>query len=325
MHRDERTMAEQFDRDLDALLDARDRGAEPRSPSYERDLELARELVDLDLAPQGSAREALRRRLLAAHPRPRRRGALPRALVHGTLAAFGATMLLLVFVGPALWLWPENAFTFRERLYEALARVVDRGTRMEESLGIEVMVPGEELRVVKPAPNQVLLVRRELAPMTFAANHLRTWSITTPVGTFGGYLSGDERVRHARSIEEAQGMVPFVLRRPTYLPPGYALREAAISPLDSAHLSYEGPAGDIVVVELPLNRTFEHSNSPGRHAGIAWTTVTDKPVQWAEVAQRKASWIEGHGLFWEDDGMSYLVGGPSLSLEETRRIAVSLE
>ena len=54
-------------------------------------------------------------------------------------------------------------------------------------------------------------------------------------------------------------------------------------------------------------------------------TLTDKPIEEVVLNGQSAGWIEGLGLMWEADGVSFTLGGLNLSLDEATRIAESLE
>ncbi len=45
----------------------------------------------------------------------------------------------------------------------------------------------------------------------------------------------------------------------------------------------------------------------------------------ARATAEPAGWVEGTSLMWEADGISYTLGGASLSLDEAIRIAESLK
>jgi hypothetical protein len=49
--------------------------------------------------------------------------------------------------------------------------------------------------------------------------------------------------------------------------------------------------------------------------------MTNGTLEEVDLDGRKAAWADGRLLMWEADGISYLVGGPRLSLDEAIRIA----
>ncbi|MBC7236037.1 MAG: hypothetical protein H5T69_09355 [Chloroflexi bacterium] len=331
MARPDDRWADRFAQDVDALLRARDRGAEEPPPEeYERALQVARWLADLDLAAESRERDGLRRRLLdRAAKRPhaaRRPWRAPFALLRGAALAGLWALCALTLLAAVTLAWPGGLTVSIQRLEDSIYRLMRRQALPVYVLAAERITPGQQLQVRRPAPNQVVLIREGVAPVTFITGQQRAWFISTPIGSFGGsaFPELDDRIWRLQDIREAQRRLRFPLRQPTYLPEGYALREAVVSPLDSAHLIYDGPAHEIVVVQMRVADHPALAERLGHPLALAWTTVTDKPVEWVELDHQPASWIEGTGLLWEANDMSYLVGGISLSFEEARRIALSL-
>jgi len=152
--------------------------------------------------------------------------------------------------------------------------------------------------------------------------------IRTAIGNFGGNVlpDHDTTVHRFSTFDEAQAATSFNLRRPAHLPPDYALREAMVAPGGSTFLFYDGPEGDIVLVQWPVyDRVEEESDDHIVSTVFMIGTLTDKPIEEVTVNGQPAGWVEGHSLMWEADGISYTLGGASLSLDEALRIAESLE
>ena len=151
------------------------------------------------------------------------------------------------------------------------------------------------------------------------------WIIRTAIGNFAGnVLPGqDATVRRFSTFDEAQAVVLFSLRQPSYLPAGYIFREAIVTPLDWAFLFYGGPNGDIILAQMPVG---ERPGGDAQHSIFAETgTLTDKPIEPAILNGQPAGWVDGHSLMWEAEGISYALGGLDLSLDEATRIAESLK
>jgi hypothetical protein len=147
------------------------------------------------------------------------------------------------------------------------------------------------------------------------------WTVQTSIGNFGGnVLPGrNPTVQRFRTWEEAQAATSFTLRRPAYLPARYSFREAMVTPLDWVLLFYDG---GLVVAQVPVGP--RPSDGPG-HLAIGVGMLTDQPIEEVTLNGQPAGWVRNFGLMWEEDGISYTVGAPGLELDETMRIAGSLE
>jgi hypothetical protein len=166
----------------------------------------------------------------------------------------------------------------------------------------------------------------ELGPM---------WYVDTPMAGFGGNLppNQDATVRRFSTAREAQAQTAFKILLPADLPTGYALREVALAPMkDQAFLFYDGPKGELVIVQRAVGKTegpvVELSETEARQdvSVVAAGLMTDKPITLVTFGNRQAAWIdEDGGLWWEADGLSFAVGGPGLSLDQAMRIAASLK
>jgi hypothetical protein len=142
-------------------------------------------------------------------------------------------------------------------------------------------------------------------------------------------------VESVASFEEAQRRTAFSLRAPDYLPPGYILREIKLAPVltgletllfssnPNAFLFYEGPGPDIVIVQQSVGP--QPGGDPSIAVGQAVGLITDGPLVEVDLNGRTAAWADDCLLLWEENGISYEVGGPGLSLDEAVRIAESLE
>jgi len=160
-------------------------------------------------------------------------------------------------------------------------------------------------------------------PVTFISEPGDIWTMDTPIGEFQGIAPpGDEAtIKEYTSLEEIESDWGH-LHQPDYLPEDFVFRKARMAPQDSVYVYYAGPHSELIVAQARLEHSLEGTRLPSR----AFATVTRKRIEWVPMgsAGETARWIEGHGLIWEKNGMSYLVGGPDLSLSEAERIAVSL-
>jgi hypothetical protein len=142
-------------------------------------------------------------------------------------------------------------------------------------------------------------------------------------------------VESVASFEEAQRLTAFPLQAPDYLPPDYVLGEIKLAPVltglgtllfssnPNAFLFYEGPGPDIVIVQQSVGP--QPSGDPSIVVGQAVGLITDGMLVEVDLNGRAAVWADDCLLLWEENGVSYEVGGLGLSLDEAVRIAESLE
>ena len=312
---DERDWADRFSRDVEGLLNKAGRAdAEPTPTEYRQALDVACTLVATDWSGESRVRQSLRRRLLSQFDvREGRKDATMKA--H---PPYRLRRRLLIGVGSALALLLVMMF-----LYPGGPMVFAQGVRDF----VQSVVLGQYTTIHQVNPNQASPTTTRMPPPVTPIVEQRgdLWIIRTAIGNFAGnVLPGrDATVRRFSTFDEAQAVVPFSLRRPSYLPTGYALREAMVTPLDWAFLFYDGPNGDIILAQMPVG---ERPGGDAQHTTFAKTgTLTDKPIESVTLNGQPAGWVEGHSLDWEANGVSYEVGGPKLSLDEAIRIAESLK
>jgi hypothetical protein len=209
------------------------------------------------------------------------------------------------------------------------------GTLTAVAQGIESfvrsLVLGWYTAVYQVGPEQAAPAGRTAPATSVVERQDDGWLIRTSIGDFGGsVLPGrDVTVQRFGTFDEAQAAAHFGLRQPSYLPAGYALREAMIAPNGSAFVFYGGPNGDIILVQMPVGE--QRVSSEAGHVTTTQITttevlmLTDKPIESVTLDGQPAGWIEGRGLQWEAGGVSYTVGGANLSLYEAIRFAESLE
>ncbi len=151
-----------------------------------------------------------------------------------------------------------------------------------------------------------------------------TWIIRTEIGNFGGNVPPgvDSAVCPMADFEEAQAATNFHLREPADLPEGYALREVKLAPIGMTFLLYGGPGHDIAIVQGSVGP--QPSDEPNVAIFVKSIFGTDGTLEEVDFDGRPAAWADGHSLMWEADGISYMVGGLDLDLEQAMQIARSL-
>ncbi len=160
------------------------------------------------------------------------------------------------------------------------------------------------------------------------------WILRTAIGNFGGdALPGrNPAVQRFNSMSEAQTVAPFDIRQPNFLPADYEFQEVMVTPMDWVFLFYRGPNGDLVLAQLPVGKVSgneaDHQITPvaiGQLTTVGVGMLADKQIESVTLNGQLAGWIDGTGLMWEADGISFTVGGPNLTREEIMQIAESLE
>lgn len=298
----EQDWADRFSHDVDSLLSEAGRGDdEPTPAAYRRALDLARVLATTDFSDQSQGRSALRRRLLnRVGRRVRRPGKVPQRRAVLTVSALAVAALLLIAAA-----WPG-----------VLARFV-------QSLQLGPHTPAHQV-----APGSATAQPQVSGPITLeVVQREEGWTIRTAIGNFGGSAPPGERavVLRLDSVDQAQAAVSYDLHQPGYLPVGYQLREALVAPGESGFLVYDGPQGEIVLVQTPVYvRVEEHPDGVAVSTSVMVGVLTDKPMEEVVRDGWRAGWFEGNSLVWEAEGISYTLGGVNLSLEEAIQIAESL-
>ncbi len=155
-------------------------------------------------------------------------------------------------------------------------------------------------------------------------------------GIGGNALPGaNPEVRSVTDIQEAQKLAAFQIKTPAFLPEGYSLREVKLAPVwtgagalvlpnnPNVFMFYKGPGKDIVLVQQPVGSqpTLDASAEIGRSVGLA----TNGQLEEMKVRGHTGAWVNGNTLVWEEDGISYWVGGPKLDLDQAMHIAESLK
>ncbi len=154
------------------------------------------------------------------------------------------------------------------------------------------------------------------------------WMIETVLGGSGGELppGTDPTVRSFTSIQKAQEHTDLLLRKPGYLPDGYALREVRLPPAgaseEQAYLFYGNPGREII---LFMGRIGEQpEEAPGLTTIKVSVIATNGSIEEVTVGEHPAAWIDGEMLAWEAGNILYEIGGRGLSLDVALRIAESI-
>lgn len=316
---DEQDWVDRFICDVDSLLvGARRADSGPLPAEYRQALEMARVLTAIDFSIESRVQHALRRQLIdraeawggekeesptpAFRPRRRwRRGLL--------MAISGALALLVAMV----FLSPGGPAVAAQSI----------GT------GVKLLVLG----AYSTARQVGAFVTGQLPPDPGDGWHV---SIFPGYGVGGDAPPGtNPTVESVEGFEEAQRLTTFPLRAPGYLPQGYILREIRLAPVltgieellfssnPNAFLFYEGPGPDIVIVQQPVGPQPGSDSSVA--VGHAVGFVTNGILVEVDLNGRTAAWADDRLLLWEENGVSYNVGGLDLSFDEAVRIAESLE
>jgi hypothetical protein len=290
--------ADRFSQEVDMLLSQAGRtDDEPAPAAYCQALDLAQVLTTTDFSDESQRKAVLRRRLLnrvgGQEPSPRWRPIL------------AISALVIVALGLVAATRPD-----------LLAHLV------------QSLRPGPHTTVYQADPaSATALASRPLPSTPEVVQRDDGWTIRTSIGNFGGNTPPEMTLTVVRvdGFDQAQEVVSFDLRQPAYLPAGYQLREAMVAPGESSFLFYDGPRGEIVLVQTPVYvRVEAYQDGEAVSTSVMVGVLTDKPVQEVVRSDWQAGWYEGNSLVWEAGGISYTLGGVNMGLEEAIRIAESL-
>ena len=317
----EKELSERFSHDVDNLLRERERDdSQLMSVEYRQNLDLARTLATADFSDESVERESLRRRLLQKIDKremwSEKKERIMQPVFWKRHPVFSLLTVMLTLLLLASLFWPGAMEAAAQEITEFV-----RSLQIGEFTSVHQVDP--EWAAAHP--------QREAPEIPQIVQSGDRWSVRTAIGNFGGNVNPDQdaTVHQFDSIAEAQTATSFDLRLPVYLPDGYVFREAMVAPVGWAFLFYDGPDRDIILVEMPVYRRVEEQTD-GRIVTVdteevSAVTITDTTIKAVELNGRPAAWIEGGGLMWEANGISYTVGGVNLSFEEALLIAESLE
>lgn len=319
---------ERFSRDVDLILDRAGIAERDALPAdYGAMLRLARRLASMELATDRGARAILRRRLIALGETPRSpklaalrdMRLLPRRLPRFALPA----LVLLCILATSLIL--PGTLTAAAQSFETMVQQVV--LRRSQSIRF-VAMPSD-----RSGSGFLSRGDQSRSLVTFVTETRSVWEVRTPIGRFGGSVPPGQSpaVGHFATLDETEDATQYSLLVPGYLPQGYTFSEGLVAPADAAYFVYDGPDSQIVLAQVRVAERHQEAALralTGARESIAaarmLATVTDKPVRMVPLDDDLARWIEGHGLIWESDNMSLLVGGTHLDLDEATRIAISL-
>ena len=312
----ERDLADQFSQDVERLLaDSGQTDSATLPADYAPTLHLARRLIAVDFSAESQVRHSLRRKLLTEVGKTQGRKETrmntypyPNQLRQRLLIAVGGALALLLLMA---LLYPGGPAVAAQSI-ENGAKLIILGA-YSTAQRIEAQVTG------KPMPEDEWHV--ELYP---------------GFGVGGNGLPGtNPTVTTVTMFSEAQQIATFDIRQPGYLPEGYTLQEIKLAPVwtgpgallfpntPNAYLFYKSTGSVVVVVQQPVGS--QSTDDPNVAVGQFFGFATNGWLEDVEFDGHEAAWAEGNILVWEKDGVSYLLGGPTLTLEEAIRIAESLK
>jgi hypothetical protein len=311
----EQDQADRFIHDVNSLLDGARRTDVESSPAeYRQMLDLARALTTTDFSGESRVRAAFRRRWLnrvdtqaagkepLTEPHRLHPGVLRRRL---WVAVCGALALLLVLT----FFYPGGPTVAAQSIGNG-AKLIVLGA-YSTAQKVEAYVTGQ------PLPED-------------------SWSVRLfpGYGVGGNGLPGtNPTIRSTSDLQEAQKLTTFHIRTPGYLPAGYNLQEIKLAPIwtgagawvvaqnPNVFSFYTGPGPDIVLVQQPVGLQVGHD--PNVAVGVLVGFLTNGTLEEVRVRGHAAAWADDHLLMWEEDSISFVVGGPRLALDEAVRIAES--
>ena len=145
---------------------------------------------------------------------------------------------------------------------------------------------------------------------------LKTWTLNTPVGSFGGNVPEGESFSMTtyNTLEEAKRSLSGLLY-PAHLPQGYKFQKAVLAPSKEIFLFFSGPGGDVILRQ-----------SADKTSAVASATTEPEIERLKLDGKSEALWIAGeHNLIWEREGIPCSLGGRTLSKEEAVRMAGSIK
>ena len=162
---------------------------------------------------------------------------------------------------------------------------------------------------------EIVQLRPELAVPTQEPSPAiaHAWQLRTPIGNFGGAVQKGApwEIRRFNTFSSAKKEFAQ-LRKPGWLPDSYKLRKVMLTPENGALAIYSGEQDDIFLYQVRMG------------TGEVSRTATS-PVEIVSHAGKQAAWIpDGYGLIWENGGVSYTLGGTTLTKDTAFQIADSL-
>jgi hypothetical protein len=312
----EQDRVDRFSQDVNTLLEKSGHiGSEPLPEDYREVLTVAQTLAHIDFSQESLERQAIRNRLLSIIDSSKATSGSRNYM--RSLRSYKLRKRLLISITGALALLVVITISFPGGPAAAAQSISD---------GAKVIVLGaystaqriESFITGKPIPHD-------------------TWDVSffPGLGVGGNGLPGTNPVvRTLHSFQNAQELTNFRIRKPGYLPEGYSLKEIKLAPVwteagallfksnPNAFLFYRGPGPDIVIAQQPVGS--EVIGDTGMAVGQVIGFVTNGTLIEVKLNGHIAAWADDRILIWEQDGLSYIVGGLDLNLEEAIRIGTSL-
>ena len=316
----ENESAELFDKNVIQMLRGNQKyHADPTSTEYQQAIDLARKLASTDFSTVSKIKKPLLNQLLSMHRKENAMLKVSRRMIGLRLTLLGlASLFLLLMVSPMTFQVAAKSFTDF----------------------IQTIQVGDYTWIQQNKNPENVTIQPDLLPSDPVVEYKDDiWILRTSIGNFSGNpLPGhDKTVQSFDSIEDAQAIVPFSIRQPRFLPAGYELQKAMVSPSDWVFLFYSGSNGNLVIAQLPvgeitINKPGESNDSIpigsvtiGEINSVGIGMLTDKDVEAVSVNNRPAAWVEGDGLMWESEGVSFMAGGNGITRDEVIQIAESME
>ena len=315
---DEQDWAYRFSNDVDDLLSKSGRvDFEPITEDYREALDFARILAKTDFSHESQRRQTVRRRLLDSFGTPAvLRGSGKQTEKPIQANRFRRRLLVsitsvLVFLLAISFMYPGGPAEAAQRIADGLKTIVLGASTTVER--IESVVTGQ------PMPDD-------------------SWHVSffPGVGVGGNGLPGTHpEVRSFEDLTAAQEITSFHIQLPGYLPDDYRLKEIKLAPIwtsvgallfpsnPNAYLFYVGPGPDVVIAQQPVGP--KSINDSGAAVGQFISFATNGTMVEVNMNGNTAAWVDDRLLIWEQGGLSYMVGGLGLNLEEAIRIATSLK
>jgi hypothetical protein len=292
----ERRVAELFCTSLDEMQAGPESWKEHGFP---REMEIARSIADLDLAPASITLPGLHARIReqidawAREELTARRASLPIKAIRFMLKPVPAAVTALLFALVLIECAAPGGLSGFERAMQAAIVTLFR-------VGPGVSVETLDYSKMPPSPG---------LPSPF-------WKIDTPAGKIGEAVPPGAPIDGWRydSYEEARANAPgFAFLEPTALPEGYQLFEVLLSP------GKDWVIGSYSHLLYPVISFAAHDFV---HAGrIVMSMSAPREVLRTAVNGAPAAWVDGDILVWEKGSVSYALGGGNLTREEAIVIA----
>lgn len=117
------------------------------------------------------------------------------------------------------------------------------------------------------------------------------------------------------SLAEAQKVAGFRVGCPSYLPEGYAFKEAKAYEGSNQYMDlyFNGPGKDIILMERLMNKD------------TAYVESTNAEVEAVDINGVRGVWEAPHTVTWEKDGVNYSLFCKGFNKEEALKVARSVK